>query len=171
MLERLSDLVCVGAISAPHGVRGMVLVQSFTQNPLDLKSYKEFLDEQRKQIPLRFVSNTAKGGFISRIEGVDTRDDAEGYRRQKIYVTRESLPRVEGEDYYHIDLLECVVETLNGVVLGQVKAVHNYGAGDILDVSDGKESYMIPFHKEAVPMVDLMEKHIKVDDNFVCGRK
>jgi 16S rRNA processing protein RimM len=170
MNTALSDLVCIGVITSPHGVRGMVLVKSFTEITSDIVSYRTLIDDKREQILLNFVSETSKGCFISKIQGCNTRDDAEKYRRVKLYITRDHLPQVDDNSYYHVDLLECEVESLNGLHLGTVKGIYNYGAGDILEISDGKEACMVPFHQDAVPVLDLEAKRIKVSDGFICGR-
>lgn len=171
MSESLLDLVCIGVITAPHGVSGMVLVKSFTQTPSDIKTYSVILNEKREKMDLKFTSKSTKDAFIAKIEGVATRNDTEKYRRAKLYVEKSSLPKVDDETYYHIDLLNCCVKTLSGSDLGHVKAVYNYGAGDILEVSNDKETYMIPFHNDGVPVLELEQKRIVVDENFVCGRE
>ena len=169
MTTNLSDLVCVGVITAPHGIKGMVLVKSFTQIPSDIISYHTLLDEQREKISLKFGHQNSKGEFIVRIEGVHTRNDTEKYRRVKLYVDRDHLPKIENDSYYHVDLLKCHVHSIKGLDLGSVRGIYNYGAGDIIEVFDGKESYLIPFQPDAVPVIDLEVNIIQVDDNFLCG--
>ncbi len=171
MSDSLLDLVCIGVITAPHGVSGMVLVKSFTQIPADIKSYPVILNEKRERMDLKFTAKSTKDAFIAKIDGVTTRNDTEKYRRVKLYVERASLPKIDDEAYYHIDLLGCSVTTLNGLDLGHVKAIYNYGAGDILEVSNDREICMIPFHTDGVPVLELEHKRITVDDNFVCGRE
>jgi 16S rRNA processing protein RimM len=147
----------------------MVLVKSFTQDPAGLFSYP-ILNENGEKFALKFAGKIVKDCFLCQIEGVNTRDDVEKYRRVKLYVNKSHLPSLEEDNYYHIDLLGCKVKSIAGINLGEVKAIYNYGAGDILEIFDGFEYRMIPFHKEGVPSLDLIAKTIVVDDNFVCGK-
>ncbi len=171
MTTGLLDLVCVGVITSPHGIQGMVLVKSFTQIPSDIMSYHTLLDEEGKKIPLKFGRENSKEEFLAHIEGVNTRNDTEQYRRIKLYVLRKDLPKADDRFYYHVDLLECQAHSIKGLDLGKITSVFNFGAGDLIEVSDGKESYLVPFNPDAVPVIDLEKKIIQIEDDFLCGRK
>lgn len=92
---------------------------------------------------------------VGRIPGVTTRNEAERLKGTEFYVARSAMPAPEPDSYYHHDLQGLAVHGPDGVPLGRVKAVHNFGAGDILEVEREGGSTMIPFTKDAVPLVDL----------------
>jgi len=158
--------VCLGVIAGPHGVSGLVRVKSFTEVPEDLASYGPLSDEQgRRRFDLT-VTGRVKDALLARIEGIGDRDRAQALKGTRLYAPREVLPALEEEEtYYHADLLGLAAEDREGRPLGRVTAVHNFGAGDILEL-DGKErgrSLMIPFTRAAVPVVDLEKGRVVVD--------
>ena len=165
------NLVCVGVVTCPHGVRGHVAVKSFTQDPSGIKAYFPLLNEEGNMLPFKF-SKMVQDKVILSTEGTSSRDVAEGYRRQKLYVSKDKFPDVLEEEYYHVDLLGCLVKDQDNQPLGEVVGVYNYGAGDILEFSNHQQQlYMVPFHEEAVPLLNLDEKTIVVDSHFICGSK
>lgn len=156
-------MVLVGVIAGAHGVRGAVRVKSFTEAPEGVAAYGPLYDETGKRFDLRVVGAT-KGGVIARLAGVDDRNAAEALRGQQLYVPRSALPATEAEEFYQADLVGLAVETVGGEALGRVRAVHNYGAGDMLEVErPGRRSLDIPFTRAAVPVVDLAGGRLVVD--------
>jgi len=95
---------------------------------------------------------------------VPTREDAEALKGTRLYAPRERLPALPDDEFYHADLIDLTVVDTGGAELGRVRAVHDFGAGDVLEVldSDGKE-LMLPFTREAVPTVDLTAGRIVAD--------
>ncbi len=155
---RASARVCVGEIVAAHGVRGAVKVRSFTADPKDVTAYGPLTDEQGRQRFELVVAGTTKGGLICHLPGVGDRDAAAGLRGTRLYVARAALPAPADEDeFYHADLIGARVESRTGALLGRVRGVYDFGAGDVLDVvvADGGRSIILPFTKAAVPEVDL----------------
>ena len=146
----------LGTIVAPHGVRGLVKVRSFTDNPSDIVSYGPLQDAQGRNVELRLRGPT-KGGLLAAVLGVNDRDAAEAMRGVKLYVPREALPATDDEEeFYYTDLVGLAVETADGTMLGRVKAVHDFGAGDVLEVVfEAGGSELLPFTREMVPVVDL----------------
>ena len=161
----MSERICVAQIGAAHGVRGEVKLRSFTQDPAAFNSYGPLESEDGKR---RFEIETlrpAKDHFVARIAGVADRDAAAKLANMKLYVPRDRLPPVEDDDtYYHSDLIGLAVVTADGAALGTVKAVLNYGAGDIIEIAtaDGTTPLMVPFTSAAVPTVDIEAKRIVV---------
>ncbi len=148
--------VCVGVVTGPHGVTGAVRVKSFTAQPEDIAAYGPLADENgRQSFELRLVG-AAKGVLIARISGVADRNRAEGLRGLRLYLPRSALPPPEEEEYYHADLIGLEAVLRDGTPVGRVRAVHDFGAGDTLEVDRpvGPPA-MVPFTRAVVPVVDL----------------
>lgn len=151
-------MVCVGEIAAAHGVRGAVKVRSFTADPRDVTAYGPVTDETGRQHFELTVVGSAKGGMICQLPGVGDRDAAAGLKGTRLYVARAALPApADADEFYHADLIGARVESPTGTLLGQVRAIYDFGAGDVLDVTaaDGGKSVILPFTKATVPEVDL----------------
>ena len=148
--------VCLGAFAAPHGVRGLVKVKSFTALPEDIAAYGPLSDESGQRRFEVEVLGRAGGLVLVRVEGIGDRDRAAALRGTRLFVARDRLPPTEDEEYYQADLLGLKVVTEDGEEIGAVRAVQNYGAGDVLLVRrpDGGE-LDLPFTKAVVPQVDL----------------
>ncbi len=153
---RRPKTVCLGRIVGAHGVRGIVRVQSHTANPDDLTAYGILSDESGARRFALTVTGHVKGLVLARVDGVDDRDAAEALRGTDLYVPRAALPPTEGEEYYHADLVGLRAESEDGTALGRVSAVHDHGAGPIVEIQppDGP-STLIPFTREHVPSVDI----------------
>ena len=154
--------VCLGEVVGAHGVKGLVRVRPFTEEPEAIAAYGALTDQRGRPIDLEAVGR-AKGVVLARIEGVADRDQAEALRGTRLYAARAALPAIEeAETYYHADLIGLLAETADGVALGQVTAVHDFGAGDVLEIESepaaGRkrgDSLLVPFTREAVPEIDL----------------
>ena len=150
------DQVCLGAIVGVHGVQGVVRIKSFTADPADIAAYGAVSDESGARRFEVKVLGQARGAVLARLSGVADRDAAEALRGVRLYVPRAALPKTNEDEYYHADLIGLPVETSEGARLGSVRAVHNFGAGDILELRDeaGRE-LLLPFSDAVVPSVDL----------------
>ncbi len=147
--------ICLGRILGAHGVRGIVRIASYTTEPAALASYGALHDSRARRFRLA-VTGRAKGALLARIEGVADRDAAEALAGTALYVDRETLPPTGEEEYYHADLIGLRVETEDGAPCGRVSAVHDHGAGDIVEVErPSAPSVLLPFTREHVPTVDL----------------
>ena len=151
-----AETVCLGRIVGAHGVRGIVRIKSHTANPDDLTAYGALSDEAGTQRLTVTVTGHVKGLVLARVEGIDDRDAAEALRGTDLYVPRAALPPTEGEEYYHVDLLGLRAESEDGTALGRVSAVHDHGAGPIVEIQppDGP-STLVPFTREHVPAIDI----------------
>ena len=149
------ERLCVGVIAGAHGVRGLVKIKSFTEDPANLTAYGPLTDESGARRYQVAVTGRAKGVLLARIEGVGDRDAARALRGARLYVARAALPEPEDEEYYHADLIGLAVEDRAGAPLGRVAAVQNFGAGDILEIERPDQgTLLVPFTKAAVPLVD-----------------
>src|SRR5436853_5683073 len=122
--------VCVGVITGAHGVRGAVRVKSFTAEPEAVAGYGPLEDESgARQLSLHLIGN-AKGVLIAKLAGIEDRDRAEALRGLRLYLPRAALPPPDEDEYYHVDLIGLDAALADGRLLGRVRAVHDFGAGD-----------------------------------------
>lgn len=156
--------VCVGKVVAAHGVRGQVKLKSFTQEPADVAAYGPLFDEAGARRFKVALSGVPKDGvFVARLDGVDDRNAAEALKGAKLYALRAALPEPEEEEFYYADLIGLRAETDDGELFGTVTAVHDFGAGDVLELrkADGRTAHL-PFSRLAVPLVDVKGGRIVV---------
>ena len=152
----MADRVCVAQIGAPHGVHGEVRIWTFTADPMAITRYGPLQSEDGKRAFDIDAVRPAKGHLVARLRGVDTREAAERLTNIKLFVPRERLPEIDADEFYHADLVGLRVEDRNGSEIGAVIAVHNFGAGDILEIQPPEGGAMLlPFTEAAVPEVDI----------------
>jgi 16S rRNA processing protein RimM len=156
--------VCVGIVTGPHGVTGAVRIKSFTARPEDVAAYGLLADESGvRRLELRLLG-AAKGVLIGRLSGVDDRNRAEALRGLRLYLPRAALPPPDDEEYYHADLIGLAVLLIDGTPLGRVRAVHDFGAGDTLEIErHGAPPAMVPFTRAIVPEVGIEAGRLVVD--------
>ncbi len=157
--------VCLGQIGAPHGVRGEVRLRSFTADPAAITSYGPLETEDGRVFEIESL-RPAKDHFVVRISGIADRNAAERLANTKLYVPRERLPAPsEPDEFYHADLIGLAVVDRSGRQLGAVVAVHNFGAGDLIEMRPeaGDKTEFVPFDETNVPVVDLAAGRIVVD--------
>ncbi len=154
----------IGAVAGAHGVRGEVKIKSFTAEPAKIAAYGPVEDESGTRRFKVKVRGLVRGLVIARIEGVEDRNAAEALRGLRLYVERNRLPKPKRGEWYLVDLVGLAAERTDGTKLGTVKAVQNYGAGDIVEVvtADG-QSLLFPFTKRVVPEVDIEGGRLVVD--------
>jgi 16S rRNA processing protein RimM len=154
----------VGVVVGAHGVRGAVRVKPFTAEPGAVAAYGPVEDEGgTRRFELRLIGE-GKGVVVAKLAGVDDRNAAEALKGLRLYVPRAALPPPEEEEFYHADLLGLEAVTRDGDRLGTVRAVHEYGAGDSLEIALGDGGTLfVPFTKAAVPAVDLAGGRLVVD--------
>jgi 16S rRNA processing protein RimM len=153
-------LVLVGRVAGGFGVRGEIRITTYTQDPLALLRYKDLKREDGTPALVLQSARATKDGIVARAPEVPTKEAADALRGLRLYVPRESLPPVEDEDeFYQTDLIGLEAVTPDGVKLGRVKAVHDFGAGDILELDQGggRQTRYLPFTRETVPEVHLAE--------------
>ena len=156
--------VLIAQIGAAHGVRGEVRLKAFTQDPLNVARYGALQSEDGRSFEIEAV-RPAKDMLVARLKGVADRDAAEALKNVRLYVERAKLPQPADDEFYHADLVGLTVETPGGGAFGMVKAVHNFGAGDLLEIepAGGGATLMLPFTEATVPMVDLAGRRIVVE--------
>ena len=149
--------VTMAAVSAAHGITGEVRLKLFGEGAEGLKRYRAFNDGS---LTVKSLRDDGKGGAIARFAEVNDRTAAEKLRGTALTVPRDALPALGEGEYYHADLLGLPAVSTEGVALGTVVAVENFGAGDVIEIErpvgeDGKRHrFMVPMRTEAVPEWD-----------------
>ena len=156
----------MGVVAAPHGVRGLVRVKSFTRDPMAIGTYGPLSDETGKKTYRVEVLSAARGTVLARIDGVADRTAAEGLRGLRFYVERSALPDAGEREWYEADLIGLSAIGRDGRDWGKVTAFHDFGAGRTMEVSGGsasRGSLMLPFTDEVVPEIDVEGGKVVVD--------
>lgn len=148
--------VCVARIGAAHGVRGAVKLWTFTEDPFAVKRYGPLSTKDGTRQFEIASAREAKGHLIAQFKGIATRDEAERLNGLELYVPRAKLPATDDGEYYHADLIGLAAVTTTNEPLGRVIAIHNFGAGDILEIAPPTGATMLlPFTNAVVPTVDI----------------
>ena len=161
----MADRIRVARIGAAHGIRGEVKLWSFTEDPLAVTNYGplETADGARRfEIE---AARPAKDFLVARLKGVGDRNAAETLRNTDLFVPRDRLPPIEEADtFYHADLVGLSAVSEEGAALGTVSAIHNFGAGDLIEIAPpaGGEPLLLPFTEATVPTIDLKAGRIVV---------
>ena len=168
MPERDAKLVCVGAIAGAFGVTGEARIKSFCAEPGAIASYGPLTTEDGARKFTLSITRPVKQGFAARLSGVATREAAEALKGTRLYAPRERLPTLPDDEFYHADLIGLTVLDTGGAEIGRVRAIHDHGAGDMLEVTrpggrPGSGEVLIPFTRAAVPTVDLAQGRIVAD--------
>ena len=157
--------ICIGQCAGAFGVRGEVKVKSFTEVPEDIFGYGPLLDEKGVPLLIPISHRAVKNAFAVKCKDIDTREQAQELAGKKLYVRRADMPEPDEDEFYFEDLIGLEVKTTDGRRMGKVLAVHNYGAGDLLEISGHKDQpqFFHPFTKTAVPKVDIGGGRIVID--------
>jgi len=160
-----SDRICVGAIAGSFGVAGEVRLKSFCTEPADIASYGPlFTKDGSRSFTLKLI-RPVTGGVGARLSGVATKEEADALKGTGLWVDRTRLPALPDDEFYHADLLGLAAFDPGGVQIGTVLAIHNHGAGDLLELGGPglKQSLVVPFTLAVVPAVDLAARRLIVD--------
>ncbi|QDF41244.1 ribosome maturation factor RimM [Bradyrhizobium symbiodeficiens] len=159
----MSALVCVARIGAAHGVRGAVKLWTFTEDPFAVRHYGPLLSKDGKRQFEVATAREARDHLVATFKGVTTREEAERLNGIELYVAREKLPATDDDEYYHTDLIGLAAVTTEGDTLGRVLAIHNFGAGDIIEIAPPKgATLLLPFTNAVVPEVDLASGRVVI---------
>ncbi len=149
------DTVALGRIGRPHGVRGLVWARAYTARPEDIAAYGALLTGDGRRLEAE-VARVKGMEVVLRISGVTDRDQAAALTGQEVRVSRSALPETAAEEFYHHDLIGLAAVTTSGEAIGRVVAVHDFGAGTVLEI-EGESSggVFVPFNADAVPEVNI----------------
>ena len=161
----MANRICVARIGAAHGVRGEVKLWSFTEDPAAVAHYGPLETQDGTRCFEIEALRAAKDHFVARIAGVNDRDAAEKLRNIELYIPRARLPTIEeAATFYHADLVGLDAITPDGARVGTVHALHNFGAGDIIEIApaEGGDPLMLPFNETTVPKIDVAARQVVV---------
>jgi 16S rRNA processing protein RimM len=155
--------ICVARIGAAHGVRGAVKLWTFTEDPLAVKRYGPLATKDGTRQFEVATAREANGHLVATLKGVATREEAERLNGIELYIAREKLPDTDEDEYYHADLIGLAAVTANEPI-GRVIAIHNFGAGDIIEIAPPHGATMLlPFTNAVVPTVDLAGGRVVIE--------
>lgn len=156
--------VLMAVIGAPHGVRGEVRIKTFTGDPLALGDYGKLTDAKGGVYTIANL-RPSKTVVVARIKEITTREAAEAANGTELYVARSALPDdLDEDEFYHADLIGLDAVDAAGARVGSVRAMHDFGAGDIIELTLATGgTAMVPFTRAAVPQVSIAERRIVVD--------
>lgn len=157
------NIICVGIIVSAHGIRGAVKIKPFTTEPLDLENYCEILlNKEGQAFPTITISGTKKDLLIAKVEGTTTRNDAETLKGTELFIMRDQLPEPEEGEFYYEDLVGLRVVSTDQADIGTVTAVHDFGAGDIIEIQlkDSDKTEMFAFTEENIPEINIPEGYL-----------
>jgi 16S rRNA processing protein RimM len=157
------ERILLGRIAGAHGIRGEVLIRTFTERPEDIAAYGPLDDGAGLTVRVEAARATPKG-VVARLAGIADRTAAEALKGAELWVDRARLPAPAEGAFYHADLIGLAAVDPEGRALGEVVAVHNYGAGDLLEIqlADTGKTELIPFTEAFVPEVDLAARRAVV---------
>ena len=157
-------LICIATCAGAFGVRGEVKIKSFTGVPKDMFAYGPLRDETGNVFLTITSHRTVINAFAVMAGEVKTREQAQALSGTKLYVYRTDMPAPDEDEFYFEDLIGCEVKTAGGRRMGKILAVHNHGAGDLLEISGTKDTpqFFHPFTKTAVPKVDIKARRVVI---------
>ncbi|WP_291855674.1 ribosome maturation factor RimM [Bradyrhizobium sp.] len=156
--------ICVARIGAAHGVRGAVKLWTFTADPFAVKDYGPLTTRDGSR---RFeVADIRAAGdhLVATLKGIATREDAQRLNGIELYIARDQLPETSDDEYYHADLIGLAAVDAANAPVGRVVAVHNFGAGDIIEIAPARgPTLLLPFTHAVVPIIDLAAGRVVIE--------
>jgi 16S rRNA processing protein RimM len=160
----LTERVLLGAVLGAHGIKGEVRVKTFTLNPEDLGRYGPLSTRSGRRLAVVAVRASKSGEAVVAFEGIKDRNGAEALDGEELYIARAALPPPEAGEFYHADLVGLAVADRSGSIFGKVLALHNFGAGDIVEIEfTGGKTEFVPFNAATVRAIDVASGRIVID--------
>ncbi|HEY1638457.1 MAG TPA: ribosome maturation factor RimM [Rhizomicrobium sp.] len=153
--------ILLGVVIGAQGLKGEVKVKAFTETPEKLGAYGPLHTKDMRTVHV-LTARTGKDAAIVQFDGIATRDAAESLKGMELYVARGALPAADPHEFYHADLIGLRAEDEVGRAIGKVIAIHNFGAGDVIEIEreDGQGAVLMPFTREIVPSIDIADNRI-----------
>ena len=141
--------ICLGVIVGVHGVRGHLKIKAYTDNPAALDRYGPVSLDDGRLLHLKVKSVSPKGPVIAMAQEVTDRNEAELMRGLELFIKRDALPPTANDEVYHTDLVGLEARDNDGVAIGVIVGLHDFGAGDIIEVKPPSgPTMMLPFAPE-----------------------
>lgn len=156
--------ICIARIGAAHGIRGEVRLWTFTEDPLAVIQYGPLLTKDGKRSFEVATAREAKTHIVATLKGVASREEAERLNGVELYIARDKLPATDDDEYYHADLIGLAAVSTAHEPIGRVLAIHNFGAGDIIEIAPAEgPTLLLPFTNAVVPTVDLAGGRVLIE--------
>jgi 16S rRNA processing protein RimM len=156
--------ICVARIGAAHGVRGAVKLWTFTEDPFAVTRYGALLTKDGARSFEVAHAREARDHLVATFKGVTNRNEAERLNGIELYVAREKLPATDEDEYYHADLIGLAAVNAANEPIGRVLAIHNFGAGNIIEIAPPSgPTMLLPFTNAVVPTVDLAGGRVVIE--------
>ncbi len=148
--------ILLAAIIGAQGLKGQVKVKLFTETPEALMRYGLVKDRLGRHFEVTAIRSARSGEAVISFSRITDREQAEALKGTELLIARDQLPEAGNEEFYHADLIGLDAQDSEGRTLGKVAAIHNYGAGDVIEITrpDG-DSVLLAFTRETVPVIDL----------------
>lgn len=161
MVDEENNLIFIGVVGNAKGLKGNVQINYFAKDLSKFKSYKYFYVGEKKEklkIQKHFISGD---NFSLKFFDINSREEAESLKNKDVFIESTQLKKLDDESWYHSEIVGLSVETMKGNLVGEVKAIYNFGAGDIIEIKliSGKIE-MIPFTKDFVQDIKINNKLI-----------
>ncbi len=171
--SKADRFILLGQITSAHGIKGEVIVRTYTADPADIAAYGLLTDKDGARPLSLTVLRVSDKGVVARVKGVADRNAAEALKGRELFVARAKLPKASDAEYYHADLVGLEAVTGDGKPLGHIKAVQNFGAGDLLEIQriDSPEAEFVPFTNACVPEIDLALGRLTVVPPVMTGEQ
>lgn len=160
------EKICLGVIVGAQGINGEVKIKSFTEELEDIGQYGQLENfDGTKKFDIK-IKGSSKGILRATVKNVNDRTAAEALAGTELFVSKDLLPELDDDEFYHSDLIGLDVKLkADNSVVGKVSGVYNFGAGDILEIKINatQKSEMIPFTEAYVPEIKVKEGYIIVE--------
>ena len=164
--DSANDLVLLGKVTKPHGIKGEVKVYPYSREPGSFIQYSRvLLGSSSNAIPVEYRIERARiqnNLVLLQLEGCDNRNDAEGLVNSLVYVHENELPEPDEDEFYLRDLEGRKMVTDQGQTIGIVSDILINGSQDLLKVTDGKQEYIIPLVPEFLVSIDENEVRVSL---------
>ncbi len=159
--------VLLGAVIGAHGIKGEVRVKTFTLAPDALGAYGPLTTDDGRSLSVNALRTSKPGEAVVRFDGVADRNAAEALKGRQLFVPRDALPAPEADEFYHADLIGLAVEDPSNIALGRVRALHNFGAGDVMEIETPTgATEFVPFNASVVLKVELPTRIVIEPPNY-----
>ena len=168
-----SKLILVGHVAGGFGVKGEVKITAYTADPLALTSYGPLLRADGSHALTVLSARPTKDGIVGRVKEVTTKEEADALRNLKLHVPRDRFPAPDEDEFYLADLIGVEARAADGIILGTVRSVQNFGADDMLEIapSGGGPTWFLPFTRACVPGLHLSDGWLLVSRPDEVGER
>ena len=156
--------ILVAQIGGAFGVRGEVKITAYTADAQSLKDYSPLLDAKGQPVLTIISARPDKNGLVAKVKELTTKEEADAARGRKLYVHRDRLPEPDEDEFYLTDLIGLEGRDADNKVIGKVKAVQNFGADDMLEITpaEGGPTWYLPFTKAATPEIHIADGWLRI---------